>query len=64
MRGRSGHRDVSQADLERALRIVAEVISLHGEAYLPLFIRLRDELEQKKNRNTALQEALQLARDN
>lgn len=63
-RCRSTHREVSQADLESALRIVAEVISFHGEAYLPLFIRLRDELEQKKNQDTALQEALRLARDN
>jgi hypothetical protein len=61
---RSGHREVSKADLERSLRIAAEVISLHGETYLPIFIRLRDELEQRKVRDAVLEEALQLARNN
>ncbi len=57
-------RQVSRADIERALRIIAEVISLHGETYLPIFIRLRDELEKRKATDTALKEALRMARDN
>ncbi len=62
--GRGGHSEVSRAEIERALRIIAEVISLHGETYLPIFIRLRDELEQRKVRDTALEEALKLAHNN
>jgi len=54
--------EATSPDVEHWL-LAALAGSVHYR-YLPIFIRLKDELEQKKVRDAALEEDLQLARDN
>lgn len=49
------------ARLEKARKIVAQAIKLHGDAYLPVFIRLDQEIEALKVKDSALNKALLLA---
>ncbi|HVX00845.1 MAG TPA: hypothetical protein VHA52_10485 [Candidatus Babeliaceae bacterium] len=52
---------LSVTDLERALKILARVVSLYGETYLPLFNRLYDDLLKAKEADKMKALALQLA---
>lgn len=49
---------LSDTDLEEALSIVAEVIELYGDAYWPLFDKLEEELDTRKQRDVRLQRRL------
>lgn len=48
--------------LEKARKTVAKAIALHGEAYLPIFMRLDREVESRKQKDNAMQRALDLAK--
>jgi hypothetical protein len=58
-------RKVSIEELERMLKVAADVVALHGETYLPIFKRLHDELlkarEAEKIKKLAMEIALQYA---
>jgi len=45
---------VSVSQIEDALYKLAEIIEVHGDAYLPLFVRLEDELVAAKSKQDAL----------
>jgi len=49
--------------LQNALRIMAKVIAEQGEAYLPIFERLEEELEAHRSKKGALQRALALSEE-
>ena len=55
-------RSVSIEDLEACLVTAARVIEAHGEAYIPIFIRLKEEIAERKSETNVLEEALRLAR--
>jgi len=46
----------------RALEGAAQLVDLHGEEFLPLFLRLEAELQSIEKRKTALERARVLAR--
>ncbi len=64
-RGRSavatGPRDSTLADVEQALRFVADVIRVHGVAYLPIFERLERERDRLAADEAALDRAMRLS---
>jgi hypothetical protein len=49
------------ADVEHALRVVADVIRLHGTAYLPIFDRLEREKERLAREQAQLDRAVRLS---
>jgi hypothetical protein len=57
-----GGRAVSSAELRRALAIAAQLVERHGEAALPIFLRLETELAEREAEGDALARALSLAR--
>lgn len=52
---------LSVANLEHAVKILARVLSLYGEIYLPLFNRLYADLQTAKEADKMKTLALQLA---
>jgi hypothetical protein len=56
---------IQPEQLRRALKIAARVVVLYGDAYVPLFERLRQEVmkldEEKKTESLAIQLAKQYA---
>lgn len=46
----------------RALEGAAQLVELYGEEFLPLFLRLEEELEKALGQRTAVDRALALAR--
>lgn len=54
--------NVSDAELEHALKIAARVVVLYGDAYLPVFNRMHREFEVRKNAKEKENLAHQLAR--
>ena len=53
---------ISTADLERARDIAAEIVSAHGEKYLPVFLRIEAELEKRAAQVGALERARSIAK--
>ena len=49
---------VSEGDVEKALRAVAQLIDLHGPKYWPVFERLECELADIRSRKSRLANAL------
>lgn len=49
-------------ELERAIKIAARVVVLHGEVYLPLFNRLHKELMKEKEKQETESLAFRLAK--
>ncbi|MBO6550337.1 MAG: hypothetical protein JJ964_12050 [Rhizobiales bacterium] len=47
--------------LEHALRVLAKIVALHGDVYLPLFERIEKELLAVKKQEELRQRALNLA---
>lgn len=55
------HTPITLARLQNAQAIAARVVRDHGETYLPLFVRINDELETKQKNQTNLTKALDIA---
>lgn len=53
--------EVNQATLKRCLNYVACLISQHGDLYLPIFERLKNELEQHQKQDALKDYAKQIA---
>lgn len=51
---------ISEERIEGALRIVAYIIDLHGEVYLPIFERLENELIAARKRRAPAERARRL----
>jgi hypothetical protein len=49
--------------IRRALLIAAQIVARDGEAFLPVFVRLEQEVALQEERNAALKRALALAAD-
>ena len=47
--------------LERALRVMAKIVALHGDVYLPLFERLEKELFAARKQEALRKRALKLS---
>jgi len=43
--------------INNAMKIMARIIAEEGEEYLPIFLRLEEELEKHQRKNNALQRA-------
>jgi hypothetical protein len=52
---------VTDERLEDAYRTMAEIVSLYGETYLPIFARLHEELECRKGEKSMLRIAEEVA---
>ena len=50
--------------LERCLKVSAKVVSIHGDKYLPLFVRINRELEEMRNKKMMMDLANKIANDN
>lgn len=50
-----------RADLERALSIAAQIVARDGDAFLPVFLRMEQEVSALEGRETALDRARRLA---
>jgi len=50
-------RRASQKDLERALRVAAQIVVIHGDWAVPIFDKLERELERRKAASAATQRA-------
>lgn len=51
-----------RADLLRALSIAAQIVARDGDAFLPVFLRLEQEVSALEGRDTALDRARRMAR--
>ena len=49
-------------ELTEARAVAARIVDRHGEAYLPIFIRLDREIEARLGEASALEKARRLAR--
>lgn len=47
--------------IEAALAVAAQLVALHGERFLPVFLRLEAEAESIAGRNSALERALSMS---
>lgn len=52
----------STEELEQLVKIAARIVVKHGERYLPIFDRLRRELDLSRQRSSSQKAALELAR--
>ena len=52
---------VADEDLETAYKIMAIIVSNHGDKYLPVFKRIHEELEQRRTQQGLMNIALQIA---
>lgn len=53
--------DVTLYLLKDVQKISAEIVKQHGDLYLPVFIRIHEEIEKRKNNQSYKQIALQIA---
>ncbi len=56
--------DITIELLEEAHKASAEIVKRHGDNYLPIFIRMHKEIEQRKNNQSYKEIALQIASSN
>ena len=54
-------KSVQVKKLERALRVMAKIVTLHGDVYLPLFERLEKELLAARKQEVLHKRALKLS---
>ena len=57
--------DKNELTLERVMRakiIAAKIVATHGDAYLPLFTRLEEDVERLSKDKEAIERALKIAR--
>ena len=55
----------NELTLERAIRakkLAAKIVTIHGEAYLPYFIRMEREVERLSKEREAFGRAVEIAR--
>jgi lactam utilization protein B len=50
--------------VENSVRVLAKVVCIHGDKYLPLFERIHSELEQLKKKESMMELARKIANDN
>jgi len=55
--------DITLELLDEAYKASAEIVKLHGDKYLPIFIRMHKEIEQRKNNQFYKEIALQIETD-
>jgi hypothetical protein len=53
--------NVTKQELQEALSVAATLVQLDGAVYLPIFKRLKEELDKMIDQDTLMQEALKLA---
>lgn len=51
-------------EIEDALIIIASIVAEFGEAYLPIFERLESELNNEKEKSSAIERALKISQGN
>jgi hypothetical protein len=56
-----GTAPVTDEQVLDAYRTMAQIVSLHGDTYLPIFIRLHAELESRKSEKSMLKIAQEVA---
>lgn len=61
-RGIIGSKSYSLDQLEAALGIAAELVSLYGEVYLPIFNRMESEVDAAKQRALSFNRAMLIAK--
>lgn len=52
---------LTDENLQAAYKIIAGIVSQHGETYLPIFKRVHEEVELRKKQNDLLSLAITLA---
>jgi hypothetical protein len=57
------HTDVTPERIERGLVLLAHVIAMHGDAYVPLFDRLEQELHLCRRRQDTMSRAQEIVRN-
>lgn len=53
--------EVSDKDLKKAFEVAAKVVAKYGETYLPIFERLEQEYQSRKETKKVLERALTIA---
>ncbi|MEQ9299215.1 MAG: hypothetical protein RIF33_11645 [Cyclobacteriaceae bacterium] len=61
---RVSNEEINVASLEKCLKTIAKVVAEYGKDYLPIFERVYAELEKKRQQQTILDMALNLANEN
>ena len=54
--------EINEATLKQCLIFMAHMIDKHGDVYLPIFIRLKNELEKQKEKDEIKRYARDIAR--
>jgi len=54
-------KNVSDTDLKEAYIRAAKILALHGETYLPIFQRLEQEFNKRKEEAEILDRAIEIA---
>ncbi len=52
---------LTDEDLQTAYLLIAGIVKKHGDAYLPIFKRVHEEVELRKKQNDLLQLAMKIA---
>jgi len=52
---------ISYADIQDIYKLMANIITEHGEDYLPIFERLHDELEEHMEKRRLLSKAFEIS---
>ncbi|MEP1305097.1 MAG: hypothetical protein ABJK11_11150 [Balneola sp.] len=55
---------MSKDDLQECYELMAYIVNKHGDDYLPLFERLHEEIEARKEKNGLLEIAIKVAENN
>lgn len=53
------HKNVSDKEIEAALCSVAQLVNVYGDKYWPIFVRLEEELNNRRWKSKRLAQALQ-----
>ncbi len=54
------HQPVTVERLERGLVLLAHIIAMDGEVYLPLFNKLEEELQSARRKQSTMDRAMQI----
>ena len=57
--------DVDEANMQEEIKIamiiLSKIITKHGKAYLPIYMKLEEELEAQKSKKLALERAIKFS---
>ena len=63
-RRQSGSQEITYPDLKAAYVQAAKVVAEYGDTYLPIFERLEKELKEAEKKQSAIDRALKIAKEN